>query len=184
MAGISVGGGGGGRRSVDVELSNVPMIDLMMVLIAFLLVTAVWSTMSRVDADAKVPGPQEDVPPCMLGSCGPEKELHLDARSPDAFILEWRQGGTLIKTATVPRRTAASTSPLRFPELQSALEKEWATDGAHRDATDTARDRVVLQTANGARYEEIVAEMDAVYGVTRTSRGAKVPAFAVTFAVR
>jgi Biopolymer transport protein ExbD/TolR len=184
MAGISVGGGGGKRRSMDVEVSTLPMIDLMMVLIAFLLVTAVWTTMSRVDADAKVPGPQEDVPPCMLGSCGPEKELHLDARSPDAFVLEWRMGETLVKSATVPRRTSPTDSPLRYPELQAALEKEWAADGVHRDPRDPVRDRVVLQTANGARYEEIVAEMDAVYGVSRGSRGAKAPAFAVTFAVR
>jgi biopolymer transport protein ExbD len=184
MAGISVGGGNGKRRSMDVEVSTLPMIDLMMVLVAFLLVTAVWSTMSRVDADARVPGAQDDVPPCMLGSCGPEKELHLDARSPDAFVLEWRQGVTLIKTATVPRRADSATSPLRYPELQAALQKEWAEDGAHRDTRDPKRDRVVLQTSNGARYEEVVAAMDAVYGVTRVALGATVPAFAVTFAVR
>jgi len=184
MAGVSVGGANGKRRAMDVEVSTLPMIDLMMVLVAFLLVTAVWSTMARIDANAQVPGAQSEVPPCMLGSCGPERELHLDARSPDAFVLEWRQGGTLLETSTVPRSAASTASPVRYPELERALEKEWSERGAHRDPHDAARDRVVLQTANGARYEEIVAEMDAVYGVTRALGDQRVPAFAVTFAVR
>ena len=57
MAGVSVGGGGGGRRSLDSEINMIPFIDLLMVTIAFLLITAVWSHMARVNADAQVPGP-------------------------------------------------------------------------------------------------------------------------------
>lgn len=47
MAGVSVesGGGGGGRRAVDSEVNMIPMIDLLMVTISFLLITAVWSHM-------------------------------------------------------------------------------------------------------------------------------------------
>ena len=35
----------------------IPFIDLLMVTISFLLITAVWSHMSRINADAQVPGP-------------------------------------------------------------------------------------------------------------------------------
>ena len=57
MAGVDVGGGKGKRRSLDSEINMIPMIDLLMVTIAFLLITAVWSHMSRINADAQVPGP-------------------------------------------------------------------------------------------------------------------------------
>jgi biopolymer transport protein ExbD len=50
--GASVGTGGDGK-SVDVELNVVPFIDLMSCLTAFLLVTAVWSEMARLDIKPK-----------------------------------------------------------------------------------------------------------------------------------
>ena len=40
--------GRGARRSVDFELNMVPMIDLLMVTISFLLITAVWSLNGKV----------------------------------------------------------------------------------------------------------------------------------------
>jgi len=62
MGGVSVDSGGhGGRRSLDSEINMIPMIDLLMVTISFLLITAVWSHMARLNADAQVPG--HPVPP-------------------------------------------------------------------------------------------------------------------------
>lgn len=55
MAGINVDGGGGGRRSLDSELNRLPMIDLLMVTISFLLITAVWSGMARTFRDRPAP---------------------------------------------------------------------------------------------------------------------------------
>jgi len=58
MGGIDVGGGGAGKRkSLDSEINMIPMIDLLMVTISFLLITAVWTHMARINADAQVPGP-------------------------------------------------------------------------------------------------------------------------------
>ena len=58
MGGVDVGGGGGkGRRATDSEINMIPFIDLLMVTISFLLITAVWSQMARLNADAQVPGP-------------------------------------------------------------------------------------------------------------------------------
>ena len=43
MGGVNVDNGGkGGRRSLDTEINMIPMIDLLMVTISFLLITAVW----------------------------------------------------------------------------------------------------------------------------------------------
>jgi len=58
MGGVDLGTGGGGKRkSVDSEINMIPMIDLLMVTISFLLITAVWTHMARINADAQVPGP-------------------------------------------------------------------------------------------------------------------------------
>jgi biopolymer transport protein ExbD len=40
---------GGGRKSVDTEINLVPFIDMMSVMVAFLLITAVWTNLSRID---------------------------------------------------------------------------------------------------------------------------------------
>ena len=48
MAGVDVGGGRGKRR-VNADLNMIPFIDLLMVTVAFLLITAVWTTNSRIE---------------------------------------------------------------------------------------------------------------------------------------
>src|ERR1700727_1378179 len=102
MGGVDVGGGGGGKRkSMDSEINMIPMIDLLMVTISFLLITAVWSHMSRLNADAQVPGPPrpEEITPQT-----PEKQLHIEMRTPEKFVLIWKQSGTVISTIDVPRK--------------------------------------------------------------------------------
>jgi len=54
MAGIDVGGGHGGKRSVNQELPLVPFIDFILCLVMFLLVTAVWSQMARLTEGRKI----------------------------------------------------------------------------------------------------------------------------------
>ena len=46
-------GGGGGKKSVNVELNIVPFIDLMSCLTAFLLVTAVWINIAQINIQPK-----------------------------------------------------------------------------------------------------------------------------------
>jgi len=73
MAGISVGEGKSGRRALDHALPLVPFIDFMVCLIAFLIVTAVWTQQSRLNATGQVPGE-------LLGlSPEPQEELHVVA---------------------------------------------------------------------------------------------------------
>jgi biopolymer transport protein ExbD len=50
---IESGGGGGGRKSVDVELNLVPFIDMMSCLVAFLLITAVWTNLAQIPIKPK-----------------------------------------------------------------------------------------------------------------------------------
>jgi len=109
MGGVDVGGGGGGgRRQTDSEINMIPMIDLLMVTISFLLITAVWTHMARINADAQVPGPPREVEP---DKTDPEKQLHVEMRSPDKFVLIWKQAGTVISTVDVPRKDNLRSGP-------------------------------------------------------------------------
>jgi biopolymer transport protein ExbD len=55
MGGVSVETKGG-KRSLDAQLNLVPFIDLLSACIAFLLMTAVWTSMYRIDASNKNSG--------------------------------------------------------------------------------------------------------------------------------
>jgi biopolymer transport protein TolR len=50
--GASIGSGSGGKKDLNVELNIVPFIDLMSCLTAFLLVTAVWVNIAKLDTHA------------------------------------------------------------------------------------------------------------------------------------
>jgi biopolymer transport protein ExbD len=181
MAGVDTPQGPGKRKSLDSEINMIPMIDLLMVTISFLLITAVWTHMARLEASAKVPAPREE--PCTGAECEPEKELHVDMRAQDKFVLSWRHKGIVLSSRDVPRTEAG-----RFAELGSAVAKEWQGQGLHRAPTDAIRDRAVLHVGNAARYDEMIAAMDAMQQPQREHRGARgstgaVPAFTVTLAV-
>ena len=55
--GVSIDSGGGGRRKdVNAELLLVPYIDLLTCMIAFLLITAVWTQLARLEVQQKGQG--------------------------------------------------------------------------------------------------------------------------------
>jgi biopolymer transport protein ExbD len=188
MGGVSVGGGKGPRRTLDSEINMIPMIDLLMVTISFLLITAVWTHMARINADAQVPGPPREVEPDKIE---PEKQLHVEMRSPDKFVLVWKQSGTVISTVDVPRKdnlvVKDGKKSIRFPELAAKIESEWKTVGAHRDASDKKFDQAILHTDNETPYVFLVGVIDAIYQPHRPfnimGKAEQVPAFNVTFAV-
>jgi biopolymer transport protein ExbD len=49
-------GSKGGKKAVDAELNLVPFIDLLVCCICFLLITAVWTQMARVDVSQNTLG--------------------------------------------------------------------------------------------------------------------------------
>src|ERR1700712_4788523 len=121
MGGVDVGGGGGkgGRKSLDSEINMIPMIDLLMVTISFLLITAVWTHMARINADAQVPGPPR--PDVEQEKVEPKKKLHIKMRSTEKFTLVWKQCATVVNSIDIPRkddlRTENGAKLIRFPEL-------------------------------------------------------------------
>jgi biopolymer transport protein ExbD len=185
MAGVDVGSEGGKRRATNSEINMIPFIDLLMVMIAFLLITAVWSNYSRINANAQIPGPPD--PDKEMIKDTPEKVLHVKVREGE-FELVWSQGATTVSQTTVPRKAVEVQGATRFPDLATKLQEEWKAQGGHRDATDMKLDQAVLHTDNSAKFSDIIAVMDAIYASRREMKigGATqmVPAFNMTFAVR
>lgn len=192
MAGISVeSGSSGGRKSVNAELMLVPMIDLLMVTVAFLLVTAVWSQMARVETSANVPG-QNNVEP--TPEQAPPRRLHVRAKEDGRYELTWQSGKQVQKVVTVESHAESLSVPHgknnqseRLPALAAAIESEWKTEGAHRAPGDLAFDEAVVHAQNDVPYSRLVAILDAVKEPTRdvsiAGRTKESSAFTVTFAV-
>jgi len=191
MGGVDVGGGGGKgkRKTVDSEINMIPMIDLLMVTISFLLITAVWTHMARVNSDAQVPGPPR--PDVEQEKVEPEKQLNVEMRSEDKFVLVWKQGATTVDSIDVPRKdVVVNQGPVevvRFPDLAAKIESEWKAKGQHSNPTDKKLDQAILHTDNKTEFKYIVGVIDAIYHTHREltlgGKTDKVPAFNITFAV-
>jgi biopolymer transport protein ExbD len=182
MGGVSVeSGSGGGRRALDSELNMIPMIDLLMVTISFLLITAVWTTMGRVNASAQVPGPPDPTTPITEEKA--DKSLHVEMQ-PEKFVVTWRQGTATVDSFDVPRKTVTITDRggvrmVRYPELAARIGDTWKTAGAHRAPDDHTPDRAVLHADNTTAYSDMIAALDAIKSVEKDKKTA---AFQVTFA--
>src|SRR5215475_11740426 len=186
MAGIDVGGGHGGRRSVNQELPLVPFIDFLLCLVMFLLVTAVWSQMARLNADAQVPGPPN--PDKDIEEQKKEKTLHVEMKGDKEFNLVWKEGTTVVNTIEVPRKQVPfGEGEYTYPDLGKKIEDEWKQNGSHRAPTDKKFDQAILHTDNTTPFVDIVAVIDAIYTPKREFRLGNqqedVPAFNVTFSV-
>ncbi len=170
MSHVGVESSRGGRRPVDGEVNMIPMIDLLVCCISFLLITAVWSHLSRLRADAQVPGSTEGI----ISPHPPEKVLHVEMHQEDEFRLSWKQGPTVISVASVPRHAIqvkeSSAGTIRYPDLATMLVDEWRANGSHRDPSDKQRDQVVLHADDRTTFKEMIAVMDAIAMPKRNAR--------------
>lgn len=186
MAGIDVGGGHGGKRATNHEIPLIPFIDFLLCLVSFLLITAVWTQMSRINADARVPGPPN--PDKELEEQQKDKTLHVEMRDERNFQLVWKEGNTVVNTIDVPRKAVPmGTDDFTYPDLAKKIVEEWSANGAHRAPTDLKRDQAVLHTNNTTKFEDIIAVIDSIYApqrdLTLGGQTEKIPAFNVTFSV-
>jgi biopolymer transport protein ExbD len=171
------------RRALNHDLPLVPFIDFLLCIVAFLLVTAVWSRLSVVDASALVPRDQKHPPKTEELPAA----LHVDMRPSNEFVLTWRRGNTVVSEERVPRlEVGHADGQVRYPALADAVSKTWSATGIHRSATDPERDRAIVHSGNAAPFDDVVATMDAIRAVRRTSnssvRSRDPAAFDVIFA--
>jgi len=144
VAGISAGGGHGGKKSVDHSIPLVPFIDLLLCCVMFLLVTAVWNQLARINANQQQPGqPQMDTPP------PEEPQIKL--------ILQVQNAGYVLATTagdstTIPKNGDAYD----LEELIKKLKERRELEPNKKDITVAPED--------GVHYEDVVKAMDTVVG--------------------
>ncbi len=178
MAGVDIQNGSG-KRPANADINMIPFIDLLMVTVAFLLITAVWVTNSQINANAEVPGPPRPGP---VEPGKVERVLHVDVTDAE-FKLTWKQAAVVVAESKVAR----TGSEADYDALEAQIAAEWKTNGSHRDPSDAALDQAVLHTDNRLPFKEITAVLDAIHGTKRGYRVGNeeqlVAAFNPTFSV-
>jgi biopolymer transport protein ExbD len=146
MGGVSVGGGHGGKKSVDSEIPLVPFIDLLLCCVMFLLVTAVWNQLARIDANQQVPGqPTTEPPP-------PEPEKV-------KLILQVQNTGYVLASTAGDRITINKRGDdYDLEELRTKLQERKRLEPNRRD--------IIVAPEDGVRYENVVEAMDIAVGET------------------
>ena len=144
MGGVNVDGGGGGKKNVDSEIPLVPFIDLLLCCIMFLLVTAVWNKLARLDVTQQQPGePTVDSPP-------PEEEQIR------VFLQVKAQGYVLASTDGVSIEVPKNGEDYDLEGLREKLRNRRETDPNRRD--------LIVAPEDGVVYSDVVAAMDMVVG--------------------
>ena len=137
--GVSVESGGkSGKKPLNADLNLVPYIDLLTCMVAFLLITAVWSQLARLNVHQKGQGQAgEDTPP--------EKVFKL-------IVLVNGEGFNLVADQDqqpIPKKG----EQYDFEKLSDELKK--IKDG-HPDKTD-----VQVASEDTIKFETLVRTMDA-----------------------
>lgn len=143
MGGISVGGGHGGKKSVDSEIPLVPFIDLLLCCVMFLLVTAVWNQLARIDANQKQPGQQApDQPP-------PEEKIKV--------VLQVQASGYVISSTAGDR--------IEVPKAGDSYDQEALREKLQeRKRLEPNRNDLVVAPEDGVLYADVISAMDIVVG--------------------
>jgi biopolymer transport protein ExbD len=132
---ISPVGGGGGRRRLDLDIPLVPFLDLLLCCLMFLLVTAVWNQLARIETSQRLPGRSTDA--------------HVNETERIRLTLAVRQNGYELASNLGERQwvdghdAAALTAALRA--RRTLGDQRW-------DLTVTAED--------GVAYERLIGALD------------------------
>jgi biopolymer transport protein TolR len=130
----------GGKKTVDFQLNLIPMIDLLSVLISFLLMTAVWTQVARIDVKQQPNLPtDEPTPP-------PEEEKI------NLTILIKASGYTVTKKGTVVKEIEKKGEDYDSKALNEVLKAVVAEHPDNHDVTVTSEDKVP--------YQELITVMD------------------------
>ena len=134
--------GRGGRRRVDSVVNMVPFIDLLVCCIAFLIITAVWTQLERLDlrATGGPPVPGEEALPA----------------SPQLVLRMGEAGMTIVD------EVGAAVAVPKVGERQDLTRLGRELGALRRTMPD--KTRLVVAPDDGQRYDDIVGVMDAAVG--------------------
>lgn len=143
--GMDLGQGGkGGKKPLDTAINLVPFIDLMAVTISFLIMTAVWTQIGRLQVSQAggEADPTEEQPKTVpLSLLVTEKEVRLSA------------GGTSFDPIPLTRNTQGKLELTKLTEKIKELKTQLP------DQT-----QITLNTEDAVRYEDLVKIIDECIG--------------------
>lgn len=143
--GMDLGGGGQGKKPLDTNINLVPFIDLMAVTIVFLIMTAVWTQLGRLQVSqagsSAEPAPDVTPPPMPVAVLLTEKTLTLTV------------GGVPLATLPVTRDQGGRLQLDALGKKLSDVKKELPDQNA-----------VTLTTEDSVRYDDLVRVIDLCVG--------------------
>ena len=144
MAGINVGeGGAGGKKAVNAEIPLIPFIDLLLCCVMFLLVTAVWNQLARLDANQQQPGQQAPNDP------PPEEKIKV--------VLQVQSSGFVLASTAGDR--------VEIPKIGDKYDVEALREKLQeRKRLEPNRRDLVVAPEDGVVYADVIEAMDTVVG--------------------
>ncbi len=138
MAGVSVPGSGGGKRKVDLNIELVPFIDMLAMMITFLMMTAVWTELGKIQVSQAATGASESNAP-------PKPTLQLNLTVTERSYL--LQVGS--EMTEIPKTADGNYDTAKLVEHLKQVKKDYPD---HRSITIAAED--------GIRYQQLVLTVD------------------------
>ena len=155
MGGVSTDSGGkGGRKNVDQNVNMVPMIDLLISIIAFLLMTAVWVQTGQLQASQPRGAPSQPTPETPQE---PPQQLKIILN--DSGLQVGVGAGNMANIAKGPRM---------LEELREKVRE-------HKRNALPNQNEVWLQPDSSVRYNDIIEVMDVVYEIYGANRQGNQP---------
>lgn len=138
--------GTGNKKSVNIDLNIIPFIDVMSCLTAFLLVTAVWISIARLETKPAGRAPGQ---PCLDGDCAePRLSVLID---PDEI---WVGVSRVNEFQKIPRTAAGHD----WGKLEETLKQQKAS--AFFDHKTDIEIAAASSAAHPVVYQELIAAMD------------------------
>ena len=142
--GMDLGGGGkGGKKPLDTALNLVPFIDLMAVTIVFLIMTAVWTQLGRLQVSQSGQSQGESEPPPNqlqpITLLITEKDLKLQV------------GGSQLDPLPITRDSKQRIDVDKLVAKLKELKQQQPDQSA-----------ITLSTEDGVKYEDLVRLIDTV----------------------
>ena len=138
MAVVVDGGGGDRRKPLSADLNLVPYIDLLTCMVAFLLITAVWTQLARLEVQQRGQGETES--PAAIDELRIAVAVH--------------EGGFNLIVASEQRPIPLKDDALDYARLEDELR---AIKRSHPDKTD-----VQVISSDPIVFDTLIKTMDAV----------------------
>jgi biopolymer transport protein TolR len=130
-----------GRKPVDVDMNLVPFIDMMSVLVAFLLLTAVWTNLAQINIKP--------------GGLGADTELRTEPPPVNLSVLIAQDGHWIGITTGQPRKIDKVGEDYNYEALAEALKYYKQESGIFNE-----RDDVEIAAEDRVDYQSVISTMD------------------------